>query len=112
MQGTSRDVVGGILTKIRDLLTTVIVYGEPIERNGVTLVPASLVVAGGGGGGGDDKSGGSGEGGGVGLVARPVGAYVMRGDEVKWKPAISPGVIVLIVLVGARLVRRAIRSLD
>ncbi|HSJ29708.1 MAG TPA: sporulation protein [Acidimicrobiia bacterium] len=106
-----RDVVGSILTRIRDLVTTVTVYGDPIERGGVTVIPASLVVAGGGGGGGNDKVGGTGEGGGVGMIARPVGAYVIREGNVSWKPAISPGVIVLIALIGTRLVRRAIRSL-
>jgi uncharacterized spore protein YtfJ len=111
MDGTARDVVGSILTRIRDLVTAVTVYGEPIERGGVTVIPASLILAGGGGGGGDDRSGGSGEGGGVGMVARPVGAFVIRDGSVAWKPAISPGVIVVIAVIGTRLVRRTIRSL-
>ena len=106
-------VVGTVLARLQSLLGDALVYGEPIERGNVTVIPASMVLAGGGGGGGDDaKSGGSGEGGGMGLVARPVGAYVIRGDEVAWKPAISPGVVVLVALLGARVIRRVIRSLS
>ena len=104
-------VVGTVLGRLHDLVGETLVYGEPIQRGNVTIIPASMVLAGGGGGGGDDaKSGGSGEGGGMGLVARPVGAYVIHGDEVKWKPAISPGVVVLVAFVGARVIRRMVRS--
>lgn len=104
-------VVGTVLGRLQELLGETLVYGEPVERGGVTLIPASMVLAGGGGGGGDDaKSGGSGEGGGMGLIARPVGAYVIGPDGVTWKPAISPGVVVLVVLFGARVLRRMIRS--
>jgi uncharacterized spore protein YtfJ len=106
-------VVGTVLGRLQDLMGETLVYGEPVERGSVTVIPASMVFAGGGGGGGDDaKSGGSGEGGGVGVVARPVGAYVIRGDEVTWKPAISPGVVLLVALLGTRLIRRVIRSLS
>lgn len=106
----ARDVVGSILTRIRDTVTAVTVYHDPVERDGVTVIPASMVIAGGGGGGGEDAKGGTGEGGGFGMVARPVGAYVVRGDAVTWKPAISPGVVVLMVLITARVVRRIVRS--
>jgi uncharacterized spore protein YtfJ len=104
-------VVGSVLDRLKNLVATTTVYGEPVERDGVTVIPASMVFAGGGGGGGNDaKSGGSGEGGGVGLMARPVGAYVIGPDGVRWKPAISPGVVVLIVLLSARLIRRIVRA--
>lgn len=113
MDNSAGNVVGSVLDRLKELVTTAIVYAAPIERGDVTVIPASMVFAGGGGGGGDDaKSGGSGEGGGVGLIARPVGAYVIKGDQVSWKPAISPGVVVLVVLLGARVVRRLIRTLD
>jgi hypothetical protein len=53
------------------------VYADPIEGDGVTVVPAAVVLgAGGGGGDSEDKGGG-----GFGLVARPAGAYVIRGDD-------------------------------
>ena len=77
------------IAKAQDTVTVRRVYGEPYEKNGVTLIPAAK-MAGGGAGGGEDSSGGdSGSGGGFGIAARPVGAYVIRGDDVKWQPAVD-----------------------
>jgi uncharacterized spore protein YtfJ len=70
----------------RDSLTARRVYAEAYERNGVTVIPAAA-VQGGGGGGGSESEGSSDGGGGFGLTARPVGAYVIRGEQVSWKPA-------------------------
>lgn len=70
----------------QDSLTARRVYGEPYERNGVVVIPAAAVQGGGGGGGseqGERSDGGSG----FGLTARPVGAYVIHGDQVSWQPA-------------------------
>lgn len=80
-----------ILEGARDALSAKRVYGEPIENNGVTVVPAAVVRGGGGGGGDADGDGG----GGFGLVARPVGAFVIRGEAVRWVPAIDVSRLVL-----------------
>jgi len=48
------------------------VFGEPYERDGVTIIPAASVR--GGGGGGDGGEANQGSGGGFGVSARPVGA--------------------------------------
>jgi uncharacterized spore protein YtfJ len=78
------------IAKAQDAVTVRRVYGEPYEKNGVTLIPAAKMAGGGGAGGGEDPSGGgSGSGGGFGIAARPVGAYVIRGDDVKWQPAVD-----------------------
>ncbi len=74
--------------KAKDLMTVRQVYGDPIEKNGVTVIPAA-VVRGGGGGGGGTNSGDSGEGMGFGVASRPAGAFVIRGDQVDWEPAID-----------------------
>ena len=76
----------------RDSISARRVYGEAYERNGVAVIPAAAVQGGGGGGGmerGDDSEGGGedSEGGGFGLIARPVGAYVISGEDVSWRPA-------------------------
>jgi uncharacterized spore protein YtfJ len=63
------------------------VYAEPVERDGVTIVPAAQITGGAGGGGGIDQSGNDGGGFGFGVIARPVGAWVIGGGEAKWKPA-------------------------
>jgi uncharacterized spore protein YtfJ len=78
--------VDELLSGARDAMSVRRVYGEPIERDGVVVIPAAA-VGGGGGGGGDNEDNG---GGGFGLRARPVGAYVIKDGEVTWKPAIDP----------------------
>lgn len=45
------------------------VFGEPYERDGITVIPAAAVSGGGGGGGDASEAGGAG----FGLSARPVG---------------------------------------
>ncbi len=98
--------VNEILEGARDAITVGRVYGEPIEQEGVTLVPAAVVGGGGGGGGDDTDNGGAG----FGLRARPAGAYVIRGQEVTWVPAVDVTRIVLYsfgaFLLGALILRR------
>lgn len=74
-----------MLAGARDAINVKRVYGDPIEKNGVTLIPAAKVRGGGGGGGDKENNGG----GGFGITARPVGAYVIRGEEVSWVPALD-----------------------
>jgi uncharacterized spore protein YtfJ len=79
----------------RDAITVKRVYGEPYERNGVAVIPAAAVMGGGGGGSGDEGDGSTGSGGGFGLRARPVGAFLVRGEEVSWEPAMDLNRIIL-----------------
>ena len=74
-----------MLSDAREAMTVKRVYGDPIEREGLTIVPAADVRGGGGGGSDSENNGG----GGFGLGARPVGAYVIKGDDVKWVPAVD-----------------------
>jgi uncharacterized spore protein YtfJ len=75
-----------LLRGAQDSIAAKRVYGEPVERDSTTVIPAASVRGGGGGGGDDENNGG----GGFGLMARPVGAYVIKPDgEVSWKPAID-----------------------
>jgi uncharacterized spore protein YtfJ len=88
----------------RDAMTVKRVYGDPVESDGVTLVPAAA-VRGGAGGGGDNEGNG---GGGFGIVARPVGAYVIRDGSVSWRPAVDLNrVLLLAAAVVLLLARRA-----
>lgn len=100
-----------VLAQARDAMTVKRVFGEPYEKNGVTVIPAARVQGGAGGGGGEGPEGqGRGSGTGFGLSARPVGAYLIRGDEVTWRPAVDLNRIVLggqIVAIVALLTIRA-----
>jgi uncharacterized spore protein YtfJ len=97
--------VDEILGGARDAMSVKRVFGDPIETEGVTVVPVAKVSGGGGGGGDDTNNGGAG----FGLSARPAGVYVIKDGEVTWKPVIDPGRTVLAGLVLLYLWRRSRR---
>lgn len=99
-----------MIDSARDVLAVGRVFGDPVERNGVTMIPAARVQGGGGGGVGDAPDG-KGSGGGGGLSARPVGMFVLTGDQVRWRPAVDLNRIVLggqVVAVVALLTWRSV----
>ncbi len=89
---------GDVITKAREAMTVQQVFGEPYERNGVTVIPAAAIRGGAGGGRGEGGGGGetgSGAGGGFGLAAKPAGVYVIEAADVRWQPAIDVNRIIL-----------------
>ena len=104
-----------VMQQARDSLTVKRVFGEPYERDGVTVIPAAALRGGAGGGRGEggagDSATGSGSGGGFGLAAKPAGVYIIEGGKVRWQPAVDVNRIVLggqIVAIFALLVLRAL----
>lgn len=96
-----------LLGRIGDNLSVRRVFGEAVERDGVTVVPVAMVV--GGGGGGMDAAEQEG-GGGFGLIARGVGVYVIRAGEVRFVPATDRTLLAgLGLLIAARTVSRVLR---
>jgi uncharacterized spore protein YtfJ len=75
-----------LLHGVRDAVSVRRVFGEPIEQDGVVVIPVAK-VGGGGGGGGDSEGNG---GGGFGLGGRPAGVYVIKDGQVSWRPAVDP----------------------
>lgn len=73
-----------LLDQVKDILGGVTVFGQPYEKNGVTVIAASHVSGGGGGGQAPDSEAG---GGGAGVDARPAGVFVIKGEDVTWVPA-------------------------
>lgn len=82
------------MSSARDAMTVRRVFGEPCERDGVTVIPAAVVVGGMGAGSGQ-RDADSGDGGGFGLVAVPAGAYSIRDGRVRWHPAVSVNLLVV-----------------
>ncbi|MEV0355787.1 spore germination protein GerW family protein [Nocardia sp. NPDC050697] len=107
-----------ILAAATDSITVRRVYGEPIERDGVLVIPAAAVSGGGGSGGGAKADGEHGEGAGFGVSAKPVGAFVIKDGCVRWRPALDVNRLVLVggalalsgLLVGAGISITAIRG--
>jgi uncharacterized spore protein YtfJ len=96
-----------LLSQARDVMTVRQVFGEPIERDGVTVIPVAKVMGGGGGGEGggtsegdvsEEASGTGGlaaSGGGFGFRAVPLGVYTIKDGEVTWKPALNVNRVIL-----------------
>lgn len=78
-----------IVSTARDAITVKRVFGESYQQDGLTIVPVAAISGGFGAGSGHDEKGGEGEGGGFGMSGRPVGAYVIEGRNVEWKPAVD-----------------------
>ncbi|MEK6278666.1 MAG: spore germination protein GerW family protein [Actinomycetota bacterium] len=102
---------------IRRVLRARDVFGEPVERGGVTVIPVASVIGGGGAGAseggfgqpGDDREAparGSGGGLGYGFLARPVGAFEIRGGKVRWRPVVDVTQLGLGAMLAGLLVAR------
>ncbi|MFT4932079.1 MAG: putative spore protein YtfJ [Natronomonas sp.] len=87
----------GIIEAVRDHAGVETAFGEPIEREGRTVVPVARVAYGFGGGFGEGdqvtdedegtvESGGSGGGGGGGAVTRPLGVIEVTDHETRFVP--------------------------
>lgn len=107
--------IDDLLDEGREILGANRVYGQPYEKNGVTLITAAAVRGGLGGGEGDQGEGQpTGGGGGMGVTARPVGAFLVKGNEVSWIPAADTTRVILfsqMLLVVGLLVLRSIVKL-
>ncbi len=111
-----------ILQQARDTLTVRRVFGEPIERDGILVVPVARVFGGAGAGSGQEETGKDedgrpnrrGSGGGWGAVAHPVGVYVISGGNVRWVPALNLNQIILggqiAAVVGLLVLRSIVRA--
>ena len=86
-----------VLSQARDAMTVKRVFGDPIEKDGVTVIPVASVMGGGGGGSGTapEGDGGSTSGVGYGVRATPAGVYVIKGDQVTWQPALDLNRVIL-----------------
>lgn len=90
-----------MVDQARESLGSRRVFGEPYEKNGITIIPAARIMGGAGGGDAGDKAtevdgaegvkagAGMGTGMGYGMVGSPAGAFVIKGNDVTWMPAID-----------------------
>lgn len=103
--------VAQLVSNARDMLTVKRVFGDPIDHNGMRVIPVARVRGGGGGGGGTAPEGdASGGGGGFGMIASPAGVYVIEGDKVTWQPATNPERTALAGIAFAAVALVVIRS--
>jgi uncharacterized spore protein YtfJ len=93
-----------------------LVYGAPIEREGVTVVPVARVRYGFGAGmgtkpGAGDAAAQEGGGGGGRVIASPAGFVVVQADEVTYHPIRDPARLVGLVAAIAAGMMFAIRAI-
>ena len=103
-----------ILAHAKETITVKRVFGEPYEKNGMTIIPVAAVAGGAGGGSGPDPQRNAGSGGGFGVAARPVGVYVIQNGQVRWEPAFDLNrvifggqLVVVIILLTLRSILKA-----
>jgi uncharacterized spore protein YtfJ len=79
--------VTDVVSEAKSAMRASEVFGAPYEKNGITIIPAAKISGGAGGGGneGDPQAGGVG----FGVSSRPVGAFVIKGGDVRWEPALD-----------------------
>jgi uncharacterized spore protein YtfJ len=116
-----------LLKRVGQNLSVHRAFGTAYEKDGILIIPVALVAGGGGGGeapvmtssGLVDPDAGSrevdsdaahetptGSGAGFGGMVMPAGVYVVRGDDVRWKPALNVTLIALSSLSVIRLLLR------
>jgi uncharacterized spore protein YtfJ len=106
--------VENLLSKAAENLSVHRAFGTAYEKDGVFIIPVALVAGGGGGGTASprhgeraaDPGGRTETGGGFGALVLPAGVYVVKGDQVRWIPAVDPTIVVLASLTLVRLVAR------
>lgn len=86
------------------------IYADPVERDGVTIIPVAKVRYGFGGGGGPQGHGGPSYGGGGGVKVKPVGYIEIRRGETRFRPIHDPLVRYRLALLGGLLGWLALRS--
>lgn len=93
-----------------------IVFGDPIERGPITVIPVARVRYGVGGGGGHkaERGGSGGEGGGAGMEGIPIGYIEISNGRAVFRPIIDANVLIraaaIALVVGLWMAGRVSRT--
>ena len=114
------DFIERLIERIGGHASVRAVFADPVERDGLTIIPVARVRWGVGGGTGQGPGtaadSGSGSGGGGGLTADPVGYIEIRPDGAAFVPIAdprpSPGFLLAAGVAGAMVLRAIARLTD
>lgn len=123
--------VENLMAKTSDSLSVRRAFGTAYEKDGMLIIPVAMVIGGGGAGmspprrgnpvarpdsppeesvtahdAAPQESGRMDAGGGFGGLVLPSGAYVVKGEEVRWVPAVDVTIVALASLSLARVLAR------
>jgi uncharacterized spore protein YtfJ len=108
------ELLSSLAERIGARLGTATVFGAPIERDGVTVVPVAVARFGiGAGGGSDPAKGQEGEGGGGGGSVAPTGYIELKDGRSRFVPVVSPArmlALVLAAVIAGLVITRPTRS--
>ena len=108
-----RQFVGQLAEKLGASSAVKTIYGDPIDRGDVTIIPVAKVLYGFGGGEGD-RNGQGGAGGGGGVKVTPIGYIEVKNGESKFRPIRNSAMTIALAVVGGVagiLLVRGLRSL-
>lgn len=109
--GTESAVIETLAERIGNSIHARTVYGEPVERQGVTVIPVAKARYGFGGGSGSSKAGEHGTGGGGGAFVKPIGYIEIRDGGSRFHAIRDPGAIISVIAVSGLFGWLALRSL-
>jgi uncharacterized spore protein YtfJ len=104
----SGPTAGKAIAQIEAAMTAGSVFGDPIEKHGITVLPVGRVIAGAGRGGGDGKSRGWGAG--FGVISEPLGVYVIDGAGAQWVPVAARNLLFAAAAQPIELLRKLLFS--
>jgi uncharacterized spore protein YtfJ len=110
----SDELLSTLAERIGARLGAATVFGAPVERDGVTVVPVAVARFGlGAGGGADPSKGQEGEGGGGGGIVTPTGYIELKDGRSRFVPVVHPARMLTLVLgavVAGLLITRATQT--
>ena len=112
------EFIGTMAEKLGAVARASTVFGEPVERDGITVIPVAKARWGFGGGAGQRKDEGSngkqedGAGGGGGVQVTPVGFIEIKNNEANFRPirTASRSWIFLGSILGLYLLRKTVKQ--
>jgi uncharacterized spore protein YtfJ len=114
----AHDGVGALFERVADTIGlhagARAVFGEPVERDGVTVIPVAQMIIGTGAGGGSSADAETGAGAGGGALTRPLGYIEITAAGAEFKPIRQPwqdAGLVISVAFAVLLLAKAVRTL-
>jgi uncharacterized spore protein YtfJ len=93
------ELLSALAERIGARLGAASVFGEPVDRDGVTVIPVAVARFGmGAGGGADPTKGQEGEGGGGGGMVTPIGHIELKDGRSRFVPVVHPARMLALAL--------------
>jgi uncharacterized spore protein YtfJ len=115
--GSADSFIGTMAEKLGAVARAATVFGEPVDRDGITVIPVAKARWGFGGGAGQRKEEGArgkqadGAGGGGGVQVSPVGFIEIKNNEANFRPirTVSPAWIIMGSILSLLLLRATLK---